>query len=54
MAESLTLNLGESRKEGPARRAAYEKAKSKAAARSLNEWAKSVLDKAAGFKAEDK
>lgn len=46
--ESATLNLGPN-EIGRARRDAYDKAVRKEGLRSLNEWAKKHLDKAAGF-----
>ena len=48
MAESVTLNIGP-RAEGMARREAWEKAWKRDGARSLNDWCKTVLDKAAGY-----
>jgi len=48
---NLSLNLG-NLEEAPKRRAAYQKAAEKARARNVSEWAKILLDKAAGYAAE--
>lgn len=53
--EPLSLNLGPRGKdrEGTARRKAYEEAQKRDGAKSLNEWCKIVLDRAAGFEWEE-